>query len=216
MVDAGALGTIQLSKTEPFRMLDGYAASWEKLPVLPDIKLAENQYNEIKGMVEKGETVELEFDIRNWFKMGPIKYHNVIATLRGTTYPDEYVVIGGHFDCFSGATGGVDDGSGFAPGMEAIRLIKAAANAVLRHDAVGVLGASAPNAFYLTLQRNPVLDKKFTAIGKVIAGLGLLQDVKNGDAIRSIRITRVGQAARDFKTDDETFQKLLGPAGAKK
>lgn len=491
MVDAGALGTIQLSKTEPFRMLDGYAASWEKLPVLPDIKLAENQYNEIKGMVEKGETVELEFDIRNWFKMGPIKYHNVVATLRGTTYPDEYVVIGGHFDCFSGATGGVDDGSGFAPGMEAIRLIKAAgarpkcsiifmlfaaeenglvgsqswlkkhpeiqpkivmminrdgspsaitgasvpetwyadfqritaplnnlnpkwpfrlersvprahatsaggtdsssfemvgvptlnfrtqtdyaynhawhtlfdtyselvpytehqkhsalvtavvaygvanldkplthegvyladglyadiavgpsdapihimttldygnaplqtanfvrivegkpqtggrgaaggpagpggggrggpggrggaqeippigtvgvkdglisglvvsevqksvavpslpnaANAVLKHDVVGVLGVSAPNAFYLTLQKNPALDKKFTAIGKVIAGLGLLQDVKNGDAIRSIRITRVGQAARDFKTDDETFQKLLGPAGAKK
>ena len=48
--------------------------------------------------------------------MGPIKYHNVVATLRGTTYPDEYIVIGGHFDCFSGGTGGVDDGSGFAPG----------------------------------------------------------------------------------------------------
>ena len=107
-------------------MLDGYAESWDKLPVLPDIKLAEGQYNEIKGLVEKGEKVELEFDIRNWFKMGPIKYHNVVAMLRGTTYPDEYVVIGGHFDCFSAATGAVDDGSGFAPGMEAIRLIKAA------------------------------------------------------------------------------------------
>ena len=33
--------------------------------------------------------------------------------------------------------------------------------------------------------------------------------VKKGDAIRSIRIVRVGQAARDFKTDDEAFQKLL-------
>ncbi len=43
----------------------------------------------------------LEFDIRNWFKMGPVKYHNVVATLRGTEFPDEYIVIGGHFDCFS-------------------------------------------------------------------------------------------------------------------
>jgi carboxypeptidase Q len=126
LVDAGALGTIQMSSAEPFRILDGHVDSWDQLPELPDIKLAENQYNEIKGLVEKGEPVELEFDIRNWFKMGPIKYHNVVATLRGTTYPDEYIVIGGHFDCFSGATGGVDDGSGFAPGMEAIRLIKAA------------------------------------------------------------------------------------------
>ena len=107
-------------------MLDGYAASWDTLPVLPDIKLLNTQYNEIKALVEKKEPVVLEFDIRNWFKMGPIKYHNVVATLRGTTYPDEYVVIGGHFDAFSGGTGGVDDGSGFAPGMEAIRLIAAA------------------------------------------------------------------------------------------
>ena len=125
LLDAGALGTVQSSKTEPFRILDGYAESWDKLPVLPDIKLAEGQYNEIKALAEKGEKVELEFDIRNWFKMGPVKYHSVVATLRGWQYPDEYIVMGGHFDCFSGATGGVDDGSGFAPGMEALRLIAA-------------------------------------------------------------------------------------------
>jgi carboxypeptidase Q len=136
LVDAGALGTISPStppsaaqpgnSEPPLSMLDGYAASWDKLPVLPDIRLLDTQYNEIKALFDKKEKVELEFDIRNWFKMGPIKYHNVVATLRGTTYPDEYIVIGGHFDCFSSATGGVDDGSGFAPGMEAVRLIKAA------------------------------------------------------------------------------------------
>jgi hypothetical protein len=36
-----------------------------------------------------------------------------------------------------------------------------------------------------------------------------LEGLKKGDAIRSIRITRVGQAARDFKTDDEAFKKLM-------
>jgi hypothetical protein len=36
-----------------------------------------------------------------------------------------------------------------------------------------------------------------------------LQEIKKGDPIRIIRITRVGQAARDFKTDDETFKKLV-------
>jgi carboxypeptidase Q len=140
LVDAGALGTIQsarptaqkLSPTmagqsePPLQALDGYAASWDRLPVLPDIKLLNTEYDEIKALVEKNEPVDLEFDIRNWFKMGPIKYYNVVATIRGSQYPDEYVVMGGHFDCFSGATGGVDDGSGFAPGFEALRLIKAA------------------------------------------------------------------------------------------
>jgi carboxypeptidase Q len=126
LVEAGALGTIQSSKTDPFRMLDGYVASWDKLPQLPDIKLAEGQYKEIKDLAEEGQPVELEFDIRNWFKMGPIKYHSVVATLRGTEFPDEYVVLGGHLDCFSSATGAIDDGSGFAPMAEAVRLIQAA------------------------------------------------------------------------------------------
>jgi hypothetical protein len=140
LVDAGALGTIQSAKPTttkpsptmagqsgpPIGILDGYVPSWDKLPVLPDIKLLDAQYDEIKALVEKQQPVELEFDIRNWFKMGPIKYHNVVATIKGSTYPDEYIVMGGHFDCFSGATGGVDDGNGFSPSMEALRLIKAA------------------------------------------------------------------------------------------
>ena len=138
LLDAGALGTIQSAAPTttmpsatmagqsgpPISILDGYAASWDKLPVLPDIKLLNTQYDEIKALAQKNDPVELEFDIRNWFKMGPVKYHNVVATIKGTTHPDEYIVMGGHFDCFSGATGGIDDGSGFAPGMEAMRLIK--------------------------------------------------------------------------------------------
>jgi len=63
----------------------------------------------------------------------------------------------------------------------------------------------------LTLGKRAGLDKTATAIGRTIAGLDLLKTLKKGDAIRSIRIVRVGQAARDFKTDDEAFKKLLEP-----
>jgi cyclophilin family peptidyl-prolyl cis-trans isomerase len=59
------------------------------------------------------------------------------------------------------------------------------------------------------LKKNNGLDKKSAALGTVIAGLSQLESLKKGDAIRSIRITRVGQAARDFKTDDEAFKKLM-------
>ena len=83
------------------------------------------------------------------------------------------------------------------------------ANPALKHDAIGILGVMGPNAFYLTLQKSPGLDRRTTAIGKTIAGLDLLKAVKKGDPIRSIRIVRVGEEARDFKTDDEAFQKLL-------
>jgi len=140
LLDAGALGTIQRSG-DPVRILDGFASSWESLPELPDIKLLDTQYDEIRSLVEEGQEVELEFDIRNWFKMGPVTYHNVVAVIPGTTYPDEYVILGGHFDSFDGGTGGVDDGSGFSPGMEALRLIKEAGGAPKRSIAMILFAA---------------------------------------------------------------------------
>ncbi len=140
LLDAGALGTIQ-SGTLPLKILDGHVVSWDKLPQLPDIKLAKTEYDEIRAMVEAGEPVELEFDIRNWFKMGPVPYHNIVGVIPGTTYPDEYVILGGHFDSFDGGTGGVDDGSGFSPGMEALRLIKEAGGAPKRSIAMILFAA---------------------------------------------------------------------------
>ncbi len=123
--EAGALGTIQLS-TFPIRVLYQKVDSWENLPVLPDIKLIDKQYNTIRDLVLKGTKVELEFDIRNYFRPGPIKYHNVIGWIPGTKYPDEYVILGGHLDGLAAATASVDNASGAAPAMEAARLILAA------------------------------------------------------------------------------------------
>ncbi len=129
MVEAGILGIIQ-SSTVPIRVLydrrNVNDMTWETLPVIPDIKLNEHQYKVIEQMVKERRYFQLEFDIRNHFKMGPVKYHNVIGVIKGTKYPDEYVMIGGHLDAFDVATGGVDDGSGVTPHMEAARLIMAA------------------------------------------------------------------------------------------
>lgn len=128
MREAGILGIIQ-SSTVPIRALydrkNLMKMSFESLPSLPDIKLDEHQYAVIEQMVKERRYFQLEFDIRNHFRPGPIKYHNVIGIIRGTKYPDEYVMMGGHLDCFDVATGGVDDGSGVTPAMEAARLIMA-------------------------------------------------------------------------------------------
>ena len=126
MKEAGILGIIQ-SATLPIRALydrkNVDSMTFETLPNLPDIKLDEHQYKVIEQMTKERQRFELEFDIRNYFKMGPVKYHTVIGIIPGTEYPNEYVIVGGHLDCFDVATGGVDDGSGVSPSMEAARLI---------------------------------------------------------------------------------------------
>ena len=77
-------------------------------------------------MVIERHVFELEFDMRNHFKMGPVKFYSVIGKLQGTQYPDEYVMLTAHLDAFDVATGGVDCGSGMSSVMEAARLVSQA------------------------------------------------------------------------------------------
>lgn len=128
MVEAGVLGFIQ-SSTVPIRalydraMINEIKPTFDELPEVCDIKLDEHQYATIYQMAKERRDFWLEFDIRNHWKLGPIQYNNVVASIPGTKYPDEYVIISGHLDAFDVATGGVDCGTGIAPMMEAARLL---------------------------------------------------------------------------------------------
>ena len=127
MVEAGALGFIQSSEV-PIRalydrkMID--SMTFDNLPEVPDIKLDRHQFDIIAQMVkERREDFLLEFDIRNHFKLGPIKYHNVVASIRGSKYPDEQVIVCGHLDAFDTGTGGIDCGTGIARYMDGQPLV---------------------------------------------------------------------------------------------
>ena len=86
MVEAGILGIIQSAPVPLVAMYDRknlYKLSFDNLPAVPDIKLNEDQYDLIRKKVERREYILLEFDIRNHFRPGPVKYHNVIGKIRG-------------------------------------------------------------------------------------------------------------------------------------
>lgn len=97
--------------------------TFDNLPKVPDIKLDEHQFAIIEQMAKERQRFELEFNIRNHFRLGPISYCNVIGVIPGTDFPDEYVIVSAHLDAFDVATGAVDDGSGLAPTIETARLI---------------------------------------------------------------------------------------------
>lgn len=129
MKEAGILGTIQSASIPLVALYDRknlMDLSFDNLPSTPDIKLNEDQYNLIRKKAERREYLILEFDIRNYFRPGPVKYHNVIGKIRGTKYPDEYVMSGCHLDSYDAATGAVDCGTGVAPNLEMARMLMAA------------------------------------------------------------------------------------------
>ena len=98
----------------------------------------------------------------------------------------------------------------------AVKTLPKQLNPSVRHDGAGVFGMMSPNGFYLTLKANPGFDKKYTALGKVIAAADVVAQLKPGDVIRSIRLVRVGRAAQAFKADDETFKRLRDAAAGKR
>lgn len=126
MKEAGILGTIQSASVPLVALYDRknlFDLSFDNLPSTPDIKLSEDQYDLIRKKAERREYLILEFDIRNYFRPGPVKFHNVIGKIKGAKYPDEYVMSGCHLDSYDAATGAVDCGTGVAPNLEMARML---------------------------------------------------------------------------------------------
>jgi len=50
--------------------------------------------------------------------------YNVIADLKGSEHPEQYVVVSGHLDSWDLGTGAIDDGAGVVVAMEAAELLQ--------------------------------------------------------------------------------------------
>jgi hypothetical protein len=86
----------------------------------PQAFLAQNW---IKGYFEN---YGLSVEIQDFPMGGYTCSDNVIATLTGYVHPDEYVIIGGHYDSFTGGSqepGADDNASGTAGVMEVARIL---------------------------------------------------------------------------------------------
>jgi len=98
----------------------------DDVPTMPEIAVRADDFDRLMGLFEEDATkVVAQFDIQNEFKPGPIKLHNVVATLRGTEKPDECVIISSHLDSWHQAQGTTDNGTGSATTMEAARILMA-------------------------------------------------------------------------------------------
>ena len=121
--EAKIAGTVRGTRNDLLVTGGNYQVSWDKLPTVPAVNLIKPQYDEIAGLIKEGKPVVLEFDIRNYFKKGPIPLYNVVADIPGAEFPDEYVIVGGHIDSWDGATGTCDNGTGCSTTLEAARIL---------------------------------------------------------------------------------------------
>jgi hypothetical protein len=93
-------------------------------PVPPQLAVATEHYNRIARLLEHGQSVSLEVDVRNTFHDDDLSMYNIVAEIPGTDRADEIVMLGAHFDSWHAGTGSVDNASGSAVMLEAMRILK--------------------------------------------------------------------------------------------
>ena len=82
----------------------------------------------------------------------------------------------------------------------------------LTHHKGGILSManSGPNTngsqFFITHNATPWLDGKHTVFGHVVEGMSVVNVIKKDDFIRKVKIIRIGDKAKNFKTDETAFQ----------
>ena len=88
----------------------------------------------------------------------------------------------------------------------------------LRHDRAGTLSMAnaGPDTngsqFFITLAPTPNLDGGYNVFGYVVQGMDVVKDIQKGDRITSVRILRVGSAAKAFVVTQESFTALVNSA----
>jgi carboxypeptidase Q len=107
------------------RVFGNHRVNPNNLPTIPNIVVRQDQAARIEELLRGPDAVTIEFDIRNRFRAGPVKLHNVVAEIPGTEFPDQVVIVCGHLDSWHMATGTTDNGTGTASTMEAARILAA-------------------------------------------------------------------------------------------
>jgi carboxypeptidase Q len=122
---AGKALAIAFQSTRPHDLLYRHAnASDGELDRLPMVLVAREDAGRMARLLASGQTLYSDIAIPNRVG-GPITAANVVAELRGSEKPDEFVVLGAHLDSWELGTGALDNGCNAALVIDALRAIKA-------------------------------------------------------------------------------------------
>lgn len=125
LVDAGIVGRLYGSPNE-YVTTGGSPVSQIPTSGIPNVLVTKANADLMREQLARGREVVVEADIENNFLEGPRPMRNLYADIRGSEFPDEYVVIIAHIDSWDGpgSQGAADNGIGTVVALEAARLIQ--------------------------------------------------------------------------------------------
>jgi carboxypeptidase Q len=97
----------------------GFDASFD----IPVVSMAAEDQEQLERYLDHGTTPRLHINVQNRFTDGAVPSANVVGEIRGTTNPEQIIVVGGHLDSWDLASGSTDNGMGTATTLGAAEAI---------------------------------------------------------------------------------------------
>ncbi len=128
--DNGAVGLI-FPGGDRNNVLSASDPNWgSSLLLMPGAQIGMEDFQLIRRSLEHG-PVTMQFELQNTTS-GPMQVNNVVAEIRGSELPDEWIIIGAHLDSWDYGTGAQDNGTGSVMVLDVARAIAAMGKAPRR------------------------------------------------------------------------------------
>lgn len=117
---AGAVGVVSSYWSAGFGV-DKIFGAYTK--TIPSVDVMQEDYGLLYRLVQSGADPKISVHTESK-ERGPVPTFNVVAGIKGTEKPDEYVMLSAHFDSWDGGSGATDNGTGTLMMMEAMRILQ--------------------------------------------------------------------------------------------
>ena len=128
--EAARLGAVGVIVRSMNLRLDDYphtgSMSYGDLPLrqrIPAAAISTNGAELLSSMLALNPTLKFYLK-QNCKNLPDVESFNVIGEIKGSTYPEEIMVVGGHLDSWDLGDGSHDDGAGVVQSMEVLRIFK--------------------------------------------------------------------------------------------
>ena len=94
--------------------------------VVPGVDVSCEDYGLLHRLASNNQGPRVRLSVESQATSAEVPMFNVVAELKGTELPNEYVLLSAHLDSWHGATGATDNGTGTLTMLEAMRILRTA------------------------------------------------------------------------------------------
>jgi Zn-dependent M28 family amino/carboxypeptidase len=93
------------------------------VPKIPAIAISTRHAETLSQLLTEDKNLKFYFET-HCETLPDVQSHNVVGEIRGTEFPNEIILVGGHLDSWDLGTGAHDDGAGCVQSIEVLRIMK--------------------------------------------------------------------------------------------